>query len=763
MISYNLYMSAITEKKYSIKKDLLNKLKLTPDEYLKIIELIDREPNEVELHMFSVMWSEHCCYKNSKALLKTFPTKNKYVVVGPGENAGVVDLVDGIKIAFKIESHNRPTAVEPFQGATTGVGGILRDIFTMGARPIAVLDSLRFGDLTIPRSRYLFAGAVNGIAHYGNCTGIPNIGGEAYFYPTYNENPLVNAMAVGIIESKEIIKSAASGIGNPVLYVGSKTGRDGLGGASFASSGLTEKSHEDRPAVQVGDPFTEKLLIEACLEAFKTGYVVAAQDMGAAGLTCSTCEMAAKGNVGIEIDLDKVPVRTELTPIEYMLSESQERMLFVVKKGFEEKVSNIFKKWGLDSLEIGSVTHGGNVVVKYKNKIVVDLAARVLVQDVPLYKQDAKEPKYFKENQNFDMDSIPDLKKEDILPWLKKLLASPNICSKKWIYRKYDHEVQTNTVIKPGESAGLIRIKKDGTKKAVAVSLDGNSLYVYLNPYLGSKIAVYEAARNVSCTGALPIAITNNLNFGNPEKPEIYWQLKESVRGIKDACTELDTQVTGGNVSLYNEASGVDIWPTPVIGMVGFLEDVSFGCNCSFKNPGDLILLLGKEKNEIGGSEYLYLRTKKITGNVPELDSDLEKNVQSSVRELISKRLINSANDCSTGGLLISLLESAFPNDLGFVFNVGAYCPPEVGLPLADNTPLRLDAQFFGETQSRIVIAVSKENLPDVQKYLKNKNCPFKIIGEVTSHEVNIKPLNIQTSIKELKNIYDRALPEILG
>ena len=619
---------AITEEKIIATDVLLAKLKLTNDEYKRIVELIGREPNEVELHMFSVMWSEHCAYKNSKALLKTLPTKNKYIAVGPGENAGVVDLGDNVKIAFKIESHNRPTAVEPFQGAATGVGGILRDIFTMGARPIAVLDSLRFGDLAIPRSRYLFSGAVSGISHYGNCTGIPNIGGEAYFYPTYNENPLVNAMAIGLIETKEIVKSGANGIGNPVLYVGSKTGRDGLGGASFASSGLTEKSHEDRPAVQVGDPFTEKLLIEACLEAFKSDYVVAAQDMGAAGLTCSTCEMAAKGNVGIELDLDKVPIRTEsLTPIEYMISESQERMLFVVKKGFEDEVTKIFTKWGLESKEVGKITASKNVVIKYKGKIVVDLPAHALTSEAPIYKRESKTPKYFSENQKFDQNSVPDLKKEEVLPALKKLLASPNICSKKWIYSKYDHEVQIGTVIKPGGAGGVIRIKhgtamgRNGeTVKGLAVSCDGNSAYVYLDPYLGSKIAVCEAARNVSCTGALPIAITDNLNFGNPEKPEIYWQLSESVRGIKEACEALDTPVTGGNVSLYNEGNGVDIWPTPVIGTVGYLEDVTLAVDHSFKKADDVILLLGKNKNEIGASEYLYQKTSEIKGKVPELD-----------------------------------------------------------------------------------------------------------------------------------------------
>ena len=748
-------MSTITANNLTVKKELLTKLKLTQDEYLKIVNLIGREPNEVELHMFSVMWSEHCCYKNSKVLLKEFPIKNKYVVVGPGENAGVIDLGDGIRIAFKIESHNRPTAVEPFQGATTGVGGILRDIFTMGARPIAVLDSLRFGDLSLPRSRYLFGGAVSGVGHYGNCTGVPNIGGEAYFYPTYNENPLVNAMAVGLMEVDNIVKSAASGIGNPVFYVGSKTGRDGLGGASFASSGLTDKSHEDRPAVQVGDPFTEKILIEACLEAFKSGYVVAAQDMGAAGLTCSTSEMAAKGNVGIEIELDKVPIRTEsLTPIEYMLSESQERMLFVIQKGYEENITKIFSKWGLDCVQVGEITSGDKIIVRYKNKIVVNIPAKSLVADTPIYVRDAIEPVYYKENLKFNQELIPDLKSEEVLPTLKELLASPNICSKKWIYSKYDHQVQTNTVLKPGGTAGVIRLKPESyqnqKEKGLAISIDGNSMYVYLNPYLGSKIAVCEAARNVSCTGALPIAITDNLNFGNPEKPEIYWQLKESAKGIKDACLELDTPVTGGNVSLYNETNGIDIWPTPVIGTVGYIDDVSLVIDHSFKQAGDVLLLIGNCENEIGASEYLYLKTKKACGLVPTLDMGLEKKVQASVRGLIKKKLLQSANDCSLGGLFITLCKSAFPQELGF----------DLSLSQSLRGGLRLDALLFGESQSRIIVSVSKYNLEKVESFLKDEKCTYQVIGEVISQNIEIPSINLKTNIGELKNIWEKSLAE---
>jgi len=744
-------MTVLANKRLEINDALLAKLKLTRDEYKKIVKLLNREPNEVELHMFSVMWSEHCAYKNSKALLRTLPTKNKFVAIGPGENAGVVDLGEDLKVAFKIESHNRPTAVEPFQGAATGVGGILRDIFTMGARPVAILDSLRFGDIKLPRTRYLFSGAVSGISHYGNCTGVPNIGGEAYFYPTYNENPLVNAMAIGVVETKEIVKSGASGVGNPVLYVGSKTGRDGLGGASFASSGLTEKSHEDRPAVQVGDPFTGKILIEACLEAFKTGYVVAAQDMGAAGLTCSISEMAAKGRVGIEIDLNKVPIRTDsLKPVEYMLSESQERMLFVVKNGFEKEISRIFDKWGLDSVIIGKVTSGESVIVKHEDKIIVDLPARALVLDAPIYKRESKEPEYYVKNKQFDISSVPDLKEEEVISHLKSLLGSPNVCSKKWIYAKYDHQVQANTVIKPGGTAGLIRLRQE---KGLAVSCDGNSAYVYLDPCLGSKIAVAEAARNVSCTGALPIAITNNLNFGNPEKPEIYWQLSESVRGIKEACEKLDTPVTGGNVSLYNEGNGIDIWPTPVIGTMGYIEDINLAIDHSFKYPKDIILLLGNQKNEIGASESLYLRTGKIQGKVPELDLDLEIKVQRTVRELIKRKLINSANDCSIGGLLIALCESTFPNDLGF----------EISALNTQHSALRLDALLFGETQSRIVISLSKDKLKEAEDFLSKEKTPYAVLGEVTEKEVCIESLGIKLKIDDLSKVWDNSLQYIMS
>lgn len=747
-------MSTLAGEKLVVSNELLRRLKLTTDEYKRIVSLIGREPNEVELYMFSVMWSEHCAYKNSKLLLRELPAKNEFVEIGPGENAGVINIGEGIRIAFKIESHNRPTAVEPFQGAATGVGGILRDIFTMGARPVAILDSLRFGDLDLPRSRYLFSAAVNGISHYGNCTGVPNIGGEAYFYPTYNENPLVNAMAVGLLETKEVIKSAATGVGNPVFYVGSKTGRDGLGGASFASSGLTEKSHEDRPAVQVGDPFVGKELIEACMEVFKTEYIISAQDMGAAGLTCSCSEMAAKGNVGIEIDLDKVPTRTgSLTPVEYMLSESQERMLFVVMKGYEKELERVFRKWGLEAVEIGKITDTKNVVISYKGSMVVNIPASALVSEAPAYIREKKAPAYIKELEKFDPKELPDLKKDDVFPTLKKLLALPNICSKKWIYSKYDHQVQTNTVIKPGSNAGVIRIKKE-TEKAIAVSLDGNSAYVYLNPYLGSKIAVCEAARNVSCTGALPVAITNNLNFGNPEKPEIYWQLAESIRGIKEACIELNTPVTGGNVSLYNESRGVDIWPTPVIGMVGYLNDVNLVVDHAFKKAGDIVILLGENKDEIGASEYLYLRTGKYQGEVPKLDIRLEKKIQEAVRNLVRKKLVASANDCSIGGLLVALCKCAFPNDMGF--------------SLASNfssliSNFRMDALLFGETQSRIVISVSKDVLDKVEKFLQTDNCPYMVIGEVTSGKINLNERNITTHVNDLKPAWEEALPSIMA
>ncbi|MEB3225635.1 MAG: phosphoribosylformylglycinamidine synthase subunit PurL, partial [Synechococcus sp.] len=570
---------------------------IKPEEYEEIVSRLGRHPNKAELGMFGVMWSEHCCYKNSRPLLSGFPTEGKRVLVGPGENAGVVDMGDGLHLAFKIESHNHPSAIEPFQGAATGVGGILRDIFTMGARPIALLNSLRFGTLDNAQTRRIFQGVIGGISHYGNCVGVPTVGGEVYFDKAYSGNPLVNAMALGLMETEEIIKSGAYGIGNPVLYVGSTTGRDGMGGASFASAELTDESMDDRPAVQVGDPFTEKSLIEACLEAFKTGAVAAAQDMGAAGLTCSTAEMAAKGGVGVLLDLDKIPVReTGMVPYEYLLSESQERMLFVAHQGREQELIDIFHRWGLQAVVAGEVIAEPIVKIMFKDEVAAEVPATALSDNTPIYHRElmAEAPEYAQTAWAWSVDSLPNCDGNGIAEksWneiLLTLLDVPTIASKKWIYRQYDHQVQNNTVIFPGGAdAAVVRVrpvngKPDVSTIGVAACTDCNPRYVYLNPLEGAKAAVAEAARNLSCVGAEPLAITNNLNFGSPEKPVGYWQLANACKGIAEACRELDTPVTGGNVSLYNETLDSDgkptpIYPTPVIGMVGRVEHINKVC-----------------------------------------------------------------------------------------------------------------------------------------------------------------------------------------
>ncbi|MFM6091104.1 MAG: phosphoribosylformylglycinamidine synthase subunit PurL, partial [Dolichospermum sp.] len=595
---------------------------IKPEEYTEIVRRLGRHPNKAELGMFGVMWSEHCCYKNSRPLLKQFPTTGPRILLGPGENAGVVDIGDGLQLAFKIESHNHPSAVEPFQGAATGVGGILRDIFTMGARPIALLNSLRFGDLNDPKTQRLFTGVVAGISHYGNCVGVPTVGGEVYFDPAYSGNPLVNVMALGLMETSEIVKSGASGVGNPVLYVGSTTGRDGMGGASFASAELTQESMDNRPAVQVGDPFLEKSLIEACLEAFKTGAVVAAQDMGAAGITCSTSEMAAKGGVGIEFDLDKIPVRESgMIPYEYLLSESQERMLFVAQKGREQELIAIFQRWGLQAVVAGTVIAEPIVRIWFQGKIAAEIPADALAENTPLYEREllTEPPEYAIKAWQWTKDNLPacDVTGIEIgrnwQSWnqiLLTLLDTPTIASKSWVYRQYDHQVQNNTVLLPGGAdAAVVRLrpleapqnpksKIQNLKSGIAATVDCNSRYVYLDPYEGAKAVVAEAARNLSCVGAEPLAVTDNLNFGSPENPIGYWQLASACEGLSEGCQELGTPVTGGNVSLYNETFDAEgnpqpIYPTPVVGMVGLIEDLTKICGQGWQNPGDIIYLLG--------------------------------------------------------------------------------------------------------------------------------------------------------------------------
>jgi phosphoribosylformylglycinamidine synthase II len=724
---------------------------IKPAEYEEIVQRLGRHPNKAELGMFGVMWSEHCCYKNSRPLLKQFPTTGKRVLVGPGENAGVVDLGNGLRLAFKIESHNHPSAVEPFQGAATGVGGILRDIFTMGARPIAVLNSLRFGSLDNPRTRRLFSGVVDGISHYGNCVGVPTVGGEVYFDPAYSGNPLVNAMALGLMETDEIVKSGASGIGNPVLYVGSTTGRDGMGGASFASAELTDASMDDRPAVQVGDPFLEKSLIEACLEAFKTGAVVAAQDMGAAGITCSTSEMAANGGVGIELDLDKIPVReTGMIPYEYLLSESQERMLFVAQKGREQELIDIFERWELHAVVAGEVIAEPIVRILYNHEIAAEIPANALSDNTPIYEREVlvEAPAYAQQAWEWTTNQLPNCDEKGIegKTWtdiLLQLLDTPTIASKQWVYRQYDHQVQNNTVTLPGGAdAAIVRVRPLDASPSeatigVAATTDCNSRYVYLNPYEGAKAAVAEAARNLSCVGAEPIAITNNLNFGSPEKPVGYWQLANACKGITDACTILETPVTGGNVSLYNETLDSEgkpqpIYPTPVIGMVGLVADITKVCGQGWINVGDIIYVIGTRLDAdtvtLGGSEYLATVHDTVAGQPPVVDFELEQQVQSVCRHGISKGWINSAHDCAEGGLAVALAESCISGEKGATIHLGII-----------ETPNRWDEVLFGECASRIIVSVKPESVASWEFYLSETlPASFRKIG-VVSEENSLK------------------------
>ncbi|MDR7897909.1 phosphoribosylformylglycinamidine synthase subunit PurL [Thermosynechococcus sp. JY1334] len=681
---------------------------LKPQEYTEIVRRLGRHPNRAELGMFGVMWSEHCCYKNSRPLLKQFPTQGARVLVGPGENAGVVDLGDGLRLAFKIESHNHPSAIEPFQGAATGVGGILRDIFTMGARPIALLNALRFGDLKEAKTQQLVKGVVAGIAHYGNCVGVPTVGGEVYFDPCYAGNPLVNAMALGLMETPEIVKSGASGIGNPVLYVGSTTGRDGMGGASFASAELTDESMSDRPAVQVGDPFMEKCLIEACLEAFQTGAVVAAQDMGAAGLTCSTAEMAAKGGVGIELDLDKVPVREQgMVPYEFLLSESQERMLFVAAQGREAELIEIFHRWGLQAVVVGRVIAEPLVRVLYRGEVAAEVPARALAEDTPLYERQcpSEPPVYVQQARQWSVDQLA-LPARSPAEILLTLLATPSIASKAWVYRQYDHEVQNNTLVFPGDAdAAVIRLR--GTSKGIAATVDCPSRYVYLDPYEGGKAAVAEAARNLSCVGAEPLAVTDNLNFGSPETPVGYWQLAHACRGLAEACRALQTPVTGGNVSLYNETIDRNgqpqpIYPTPVVGMVGLIPDLQRVVGQGWRSPGDAIYLLGlplttplsDPRLSLGGSEYLAQIHGLVAGRPPQIDLDLEQRVQAVCRYGIQQGWVASAHDLSEGGLAVALAESCLSSQRGATIQLPAGTYP------------RWDVLLFAEGGARILVSV---------------------------------------------------------
>ena len=700
---------------------------ITPEEYERIKGILGREPNFTELGIFSVMWSEHCSYKNTRLQLKKFPTTGPSVLVKAGEeNAGVIDIGDGWAVAFKMESHNHPSAIEPFQGAATGVGGIIRDIFTMGARPVFSLNSLRFGPIhgdgpAEKTNRRLFAGVVSGIAHYGNCIGIPTIGGEIYFDDSYNGNPLVNVFCLGVLKHEQIARGAAKGVGNPVFYVGAETGRDGLAGAAFASRDLTEESKEDRPAVQVGDPFREKLLLEACLELLATDAVAGIQDMGAAGLTCSTCETASRGGTGVEIDLAKVPKReTGMTPYEIMLSESQERMLIIVKKGHEQTVRDIFEKWDLPYAEVGTVKDDGIMRVLDHGKTVSEIPASKLADDAPVYSRDTK-PR--PSPAPLDPASLPGV---DNHKALLQLLAHPSIASKNWVYRQYDHMVRAGTCVLPGSDAAVFLIRE--ANKIVAATSDCNGLYCSLDPREGARIAVAEAARNLACSGAKPIAVTDNLNFGNPHNPENFWQLVECVDGLAEACRAFNTPVTGGNVSLYNQSPAGAIDPTPTVGMVGLIADEKHITRSHFTKAGDAIILVGELGDELGASHFLKVAHGKKAGTVPRLDFAKEIAVQDAVRSLIQSRLVKSAHDCSEGGLAVTLAESCMSGGdlLGAEINFGT-------------TGLRPDVLLFNESQSRIVISVSATNSSAVLSLLEWRGVPARRIGTVGGDALKIR------------------------
>lgn len=695
---------------------------LSPEEYERIKSILNREPTLVELGIFSVMWSEHASYKNSALLLKTLPKEGSFILAKAGEeNAGLVDIGQGLAISFKIESHNHPSALEPYHGAATGVGGILRDIFTMGARPIAALDSLRFGNPANPKVQHLLKEVVSGIADYGNCFGVPTVGGEVYFEDSYEGNPLVNAMAVGVVQHNKIARSAASGIGNAVLIVGAKTGRDGIHGATFASVNLSEKSEEKRTAVQVGDPFLEKLLLEATLEAIDAGLIVAIQDMGAAGLTCSSSEMAGKGNVGIEIDVSLVPQReTNMTPYEIMLSESQERMLVIAKPENLERLQSIFTKWDLDAVKIGKVTADKMLRVFYGQDMVAEIPAETLILGglAPVYEREYVRPKYLDDLQNFKAKDLPE--PDNYSAVLHKLISSPNLCSRQQIYHQYDYMVQIGTVVEPGSDAAVVRIPD--TDLAIGLSTDCNGSYCFLDPYEGAIYAVAEAARNVACSGAKPIAITNCLNFGNPYNPEVYYCFREAIRGMSDACKALGTPVTGGNVSFYNENPEGAIYPTPVIGMLGLMTDFSKATTQYFKHPNDKIILLGSLNAYLGGSEYLKLQHHKIAGKPPTVNLETEKRLQDLILELIDRKLVNSAHDISEGGLLIAVLECCFAPDR--LFGV------RISFDFSDN-PANI---YFGEAGSRILISADSENCKIIREAANLSDIEYNELGYVSDN-----------------------------
>jgi phosphoribosylformylglycinamidine synthase len=736
-------------------KEIIEK-HVTLEEYEKILKLLGREPNIVELGIFSAMWSEHCSYKSSRIHLKKFPTQASWVVQGPGENAGIieVDPEKEICVAFKVESHNHPSFIEPFNGAATGVGGILRDVFTMGARPIACMDSLRFGELNDPRMKYVTKGVVSGISHYGNCVGVPTVGGDVYFDSCYQTNPLVNAFAIGVVEKGKIFYAKAAGVGNPIIYVGSKTGRDGIHGATMASEEFSsEEEIEKKVNVQVGDPFIEKLLIEACLEAMEKEGIVAIQDMGAAGLTSSSVEMASRGNVGVKLYLDRVPVREEgMTPYEIMLSESQERMLVVCEKGKEEEIMAVFRKWGLDACVIGEVIESNVLQLFWHGERVCEIPVKALVDEAPVYERPSKVPRYLKEVKAFNLEDIPE--PDNLNSIALEIFSSPTIAGKRWIYRQYDYMVQINTVVYPGSDAAVLRLK--GSKKGIAMSSDCNSRYCYLNPYEGGKIAVAEASRNVACSGAVPKAITNCLNFGSPEDPEIMWQFIKCTDGMAEACRILETPVVSGNVSFYNETV-IDggkraVFPTPTVVCVGVLDDVEKHMTLDFKDEGDIIYLLGINSGNISGSEYQKLLLGEFSGE-QKIDLKFERKLQLFLIEAISKGLIKSAHDISEGGMVVCLFESSFNKCLGF----------EVSL----ESRIRPDLLIFGEEQSRVIVTVSEGLKKEFEEFLSLSKVPFKMLGFVNASGKGVIRCNgkkvIELEIERVKEVYSSSLQKLLS
>jgi len=769
----------------AITPELIREHGLTPEEYAKVRQLLGgREPTITELGIFSVMWSEHCSYKSSRVHLKRLPTRSKRVIQGPGENAGIIDIGDGWACAFKIESHNHPSFIEPFQGSATGVGGILRDIFTMGARPVAVMDSLRFGPITarvgaglrparpgqrpgptqteIHKNHSILEGVVSGVASYGNCFGVPNLGGETKFEPCYSGNPLVNAFALGLVRRDQIFYAKASGEGNPVIYVGAKTGRDGIHGATMASEEFSDASEAKRPNVQVGDPFLEKLLLEACLEAMQTGAIVGIQDMGAAGLTCSTCEMGARGRVGLEIEMDLVPQRESgMSPYEIMLSESQERMLLVAQKGREDEVFRIFEKWGLDAVEIGRVTGDNKMRVLEHGQVVAEIPNEALTDDAPVYKRplarwEPPVPREMPEGIRLGGNA-------DLTPDLTRLLASPNVCGKRWIWQQYDHMVQTNTVEAPGAGdAGVIRIKNSGggPQRGLAMALDGNGRWCYLDPKLGAMHAVAEAARNLACAGATPVGATNCLNFGNPEKPHIMWQFSQVIDGITKACEELEVPITGGNVSFYNETLGEGIYPTPVIGIVGVLEDVHKALRPDFREPGRAIILLRASEpgdgtdaeSEFGSSEYAKEILGTLWGYPPELQLEREAALQKALVDLAQAGIVESAHDCSEGGIAVALAECTFAKGTGIAVNLASH-------------GLLAEFALFGEDASRVVISCDPGNVSRIQQAAGKHGLTAEVIGETTAQLFEIKldgRVAVSAAVAELRDAYEGALEKSL-